>query len=303
MSQAGNARDIEIAVVPRSSDIGGFEVQRALPTAKKRIVGPFVFLDQMGPAVLGANNALDVAPHPHIGLATVTYLLDGEILHRDSLGSVQTILPGAVNWMTAGSGIVHSERTPPGKRNIDHKVFGIQTWVALPQAQEETAPAFVHHAADELPVVSGEGINARLVIGSLFGETAPVKTFQEMFYADVSLDANASLQLAAEHEERAAYLVAGNIEIGNMSFSAPQLIVFKPGSVVTLRATSSARLTLLGGEAMDGPRFIWWNFVSSSRERIEQAKDDWRNNRFASVPGEKERIPLPGEQWPEVDYP
>lgn len=294
---------VEIVVIPRSSDIGGFQVQRALPTANKRMVGPFVFLDQMGPAMLGANNALDVAPHPHIGLATVTYLFEGEILHRDSIGSVQPILPGAVNWMTAGSGIVHSERTPHAKRNIEHCVFGLQAWIALPQAHEETPPAFAHHPANELPVVEGEGINARIVIGSLFGETAPVKTFQEMFYVDVSLAVNAKLQFPVEHEERAAYLVEGEVEIGGTPFVAPGLVVFRPGLAVTMFATSPVRVMLLGGDAMDGPRFIWWNFVSSSRDRIEQAKEDWRNDRFAHVPGESERIPLPGEQWPEVNYP
>lgn len=298
-----NPEAIEIAVIPRSSDIGGFQVQRALPTAKKRMVGPFVFLDQMGPAMLGANNALDVAPHPHIGLATVTYLFDGEILHRDSIGSVQSILPGAVNWMTAGSGVVHSERTPPEKRNVQHRVFGLQMWVALPQADEESAPTFVHHSANELPVVEHEGVSARVVIGSLFGETAPVKTFQEMIYVDVALAAEAKLPFPARHEERAAYLVEGEIEIGGTTFVAPNLVVFKTGVAVTMCAKSSVRMTLLGGDAMDGPRFIWWNFVSSSRERIEQAKEDWRQGRFDRVPGESERIPLPGEQWPEVDYP
>lgn len=295
--------EVDVTVIPRSSDIGGFQVQRALPTAKRRMVGPFVFLDQMGPATLGRGKALDVAPHPHIGLATVTYLFDGEILHRDSVGSVQSILPGAVNWMTAGSGVVHSERTPAGLRDAAHNLFGIQSWIALPRAHEETAPAFVHHAADMLPVIQDDGVQLRLIVGSLFGKTAPVKTFQQMFYADATLNKGAQLQLAAEHEERAVYLVEGEIEIDRLQYLAPRLVVFKPGASITLRAATSARIMLLGGDAMDGHRFVWWNFVSSSRERIEQAKEDWRQLRFTNVPGEHTRIPLPGESPPPVDYP
>lgn len=298
--------DIDVVVVPRTSDLGGgFVVQRALPSEGRRMVGPFVFFDQMGPTLLAAGNGLDVRPHPHIGLATVTYLLSGEILHRDSLGSVQTIRPGAVNWMTAGSGIVHSERTPPELRSIEKPLFGIQLWVALPEAHEETAPTFVHHAEDVLPVIEGDGVHVRLIVGALFGERAPVQTFSEMFYADATLDAGAALALPAEHEERAVYVVEGSVQTGHATFDAGRLIVFKSGASVTLHAASSspARVMLLGGAAMESHRHVWWNFVSSSRDRIEQAKADWRAGRFAPVPGESGFIPLPGKHPPPVKYP
>lgn len=295
---------VDVVVVPRSSDLGsGFIVQRALPSAARRMVGPFVFFDQMGPTVLAAGNGLDVLPHPHIGLATVTYLFDGEILHRDSLGSVQAIRPGAVNWMTAGSGIVHSERTSPELRNIEKSLFGIQVWVALPEAHEETAPTFMHHPEDALPVIEGDGARARLIVGSLFGERAPVQTFSEMFYADATLDAGAALVLSGEHEERAVYVVEGSVQIGHATFETGRLIVFKPGVTITLRAPTGARAMLLGGAAMESHRHVWWNFVSSSRDRIEQAKADWRAGRFAAVPGESEFIPLPDNNPPAVKYP
>lgn len=298
--------EVEVVVVPRTSDLGdGFMVQRALPSAQRRMVGPFVFLDQMGPAVLGAGHGLDVRPHPHIGLATVTYLFTGEILHRDSLGSVQPIRPGEVNWMTAGHGIVHSERTPPPLRPVQTSLFGIQAWVALPQRDEKTDPAFNHHGIADLPLLEAEGKRVRLIAGSLYGARSPVKTHSEMFYADVQLDAAARLQLPAEHEERAAYIVDGTLEVqGSGRFDAGRLVVFKTGDPVILRAGESpVRLMLLGGEPMDGPRFIWWNFVSSSRERIEQAKADWKANRFEAVPGETERIPLPEKKRAPVNYP
>lgn len=298
--------EVEVVVVPRTSDLGdGFMVQRALPSAQRRMVGPFVFLDQMGPAVLGAGHGLDVRPHPHIGLATVTYLFTGEILHRDSLGSVQPIRPGEVNWMTAGRGIVHSERTPPSLRPVQTSLFGIQAWVALPQRDEEADPAFNHHGIADLPLLEAEGKRVRLIAGSLYGARSPVKTHSEMFYADVQLDAAARLQLPAEHEERAAYIVDGTLEVqGSGRFDAGRLVVFKTGDPVILRAGESpVRLMLLGGEPMDGPRFIWWNFVSSSRERIEQAKADWKANRFEAVPGETERIPLPEKKRAPVNYP
>lgn len=267
------------------------------------MVGPFVFFDQMGPAILAAGNGLDVRPHPHIGLATVTYLFSGEILHRDSLGSVQAIRPGAVNWMTAGSGIVHSERTPAELRAVEKNLFGIQVWVALPEAHEETAPTFTHHAEAALPVIEGEGAHVRLIVGSLFGERAPVETFSEMFYADAKLEAGAALELTAEHEERAVYIVAGSVQTGHATIDAGRLVVFKPGETVTLRAPVAARVMLLGGAAMESRRHVWWNFVSSSRDRIEQAKDDWRAGRFAPVPDESEFIPLPHGNPPPVRYP
>jgi redox-sensitive bicupin YhaK (pirin superfamily) len=285
---------IEAVLVPRTRDLGdGFQVRRVLPAIERRSVGPFVFFDQMGPTVLKPGAGLDVRPHPHIGLATVTYLFDGEIVHRDSLGTVQAIRPGEVNWMTAGSGIVHSERTPPELRNAGPRLFGIQTWVALPRAHQEAAPAFVHQEAAILPVIEEEGARIRLIVGTLFGERVPVSVFSEMFYADAALDAGARLALAPEHEERAIYVIDGRIEIDGGSYDAGQMILLRPGGTIVSTADQPSRLLLLGGAALDGPRHLWWNFVSSSRERIEQAKDDWRNGRFASVPGETDFIPLP----------
>jgi redox-sensitive bicupin YhaK (pirin superfamily) len=299
---------LETAIVTRMREIvDGFKVRRALPSAKRRMVGPFIFLDQMGPEVLRANRGLDVAPHPHIGLATVTYLFEGELMHRDSLGTVQPIRPGEVNWMTAGSGIAHSERTPQEMRLSGSKLFGIQSWVAMPKRYEESDPAFAHHGADELPIVEGEGKRVRLITGSLYGAQSPVQTLSEMFYADITLVAGARLPVPAEYEERAAYIVEGSVELlpDDGTYSAGQLLVFKPGAEITLRApeSSAARMMLLGGEPMDGARHIWWNFVSSSKERIEQAKEDWKAGRFAPVPEETEFIPLPGSGPAVVRYP
>ena len=290
---------LEAVIVTRVREIvDDFKVRRALPSAKRRMVGPFIFLDQMGPEVLRANHGLDVAPHPHIGLATVTYLFEGELLHRDGLGTIQTIRPGEVNWMTAGSGIAHSERTPPHMRLSGSELFGIQSWVALPKTYEESDPTFIHYGTDELPIVEGEGKRVRLITGSLFGASSPVQTLSAMFYADVTLAASARLHIPAEHEERAAYIVEGVVQPlpGDVTHSAGELLVFKPGAEIILRAheSSPARLMVLGGEPMDGDRHIWWNFVSSSKERIEQAKEDWSHGRFAPVPEETEFIPLPG---------
>ena len=288
---------LETVIVTRVREIvDDFKVRRALPSAKRRMVGPFIFLDQMGPEVLQVNRGLDVAPHPHIGLATVTYLFKGELMHRDSLGMVQPIRPGEVNWMTAGSGIAHSERTPPHMRLSGSELFGIQSWVALPKRYEESDPAFAHHGTDELPVVEGEGKRMRLITGSLYGARSPVHTLSEMFYADITLVEGARLPISTEHEERAVYVIEGSVELlpHDGTYTAGQLLVFKPGAEITLRAYQPARMMLLGGEPMDGPRHIWWNFVSSSEERIEQAKEDWRLDRFTPVPEETERIPLPG---------
>lgn len=297
---------VDVVVIPRTGDLGGgFKVQRALPSARRQMVGPFIFFDQMGPTLLRAGSGLDVLPHPHIGLATVTYLFTGEILHRDSLGVVQPIRPGAVNWMTAGRGIAHSERTPPELRAVEAPLFGIQSWVALPKQHEEAEPAFVHHDAAALPVLEAEGKRVRLIAGSLYGAKSPLQTLSEMFYADVALAEGASLQVPAEHEERAVYVVEGLIEVrGSGIFEAGRLAVFKPGAPITLRAPQApARLMLLGGAAMEERRFIWWKFVSSSRERIEQAKADWKAGRFAPVPGETEFIPLPDGRPAPVKYP
>jgi redox-sensitive bicupin YhaK (pirin superfamily) len=305
-SAAGFERaPLETLVVTRTSELtGGFQVRRALPSRQRRMVGPFIFLDQMGPELLRPGAGLDVAPHPHIGLATVTYLFGGELLHRDSLGTIQPIRPGEVNWMTAGRGIAHSERTPNEVRRAASELFGIQSWVALPASREESPPAFAHHAASELPVVAGEGKVVRLIAGALYGARSPVATLSELFYADVSLAPGASIAVPTEHEERAAYLIEGSIELDGETYAAGQLLVFKPGAAATLKAANHpARLMLLGGEPLEGPRHIWWNFVSSSRERIEQAKEDWREGRFAPVPEETEVIPLPESAPAPVRYP
>ena len=286
---------VETVIVPGERDLGdGFKVRRTLPSPQCCSVGPFVFFDQIGPTAFRPGGGLDVRPHPHIGLATVTYLFSGEILHRDSLGTVQPIRPGAVNWMTAGSGIVHSERTPPEIRGqAGERLFGIQTWVALPKPHEETTPAFAHHPAETLPVIEQPGIRIRLIVGTLFGARAPVAVFSDMFYADAALAARARLDLAAEHQERAIYVVEGSIEIGGASFDAGRALTLRSGAAAVVSATRPSRLLLFGGEPLDGPRHLWWNFVSSSQERIEQAKEDWRAGRFRKVPDETDFIPLP----------
>jgi redox-sensitive bicupin YhaK (pirin superfamily) len=301
---------LETIVIPRSSDLGdGFVVRRALPSAQRRMVGPFVFFDEMGPVRFEAGRGLDVRPHPHIGLATVTYLMQGEILHRDSLGVVQPIRPGELNWMTAGRGIVHSERTPPEGRDGQGLLAGLQLWVALPKAHEETEPAFVHHGADELPRLEAGGCSLRVILGDFEGAHSPVRTLSEMFYVEVQLAPGAQLPLPPLHEERAAYVIEGqvsvNAEDAAHGHGPRQLLVFKPGEPVVLRALRKpARLVLLGGPAMDAPRYVWWNFVSSSRERIEQAKADWAAGRFPAVPQETEFIPLPEQRpVPPVSYP
>jgi hypothetical protein len=286
---------IETVIVPRARDIGGFEVRRALPTAGRQMIGPFIFFDEWGPVMIRAGQSFDVRPHPHIGLATVTWLFDGAMFHRDNLGSAQEIAPGELNWMTAGRGIVHSERSLPADVGRDRLSAGIQSWVALPRNLEETAPAFEHVGLPDLPLVEDRGVRARIVAGSLYGAASPVRTLSELFYAEVALDQGAALPVTAEHEERGLYVVEGEIEIAGQRFGSNRLLVFRPGDALTVRAMTRARFMLLGGEPMDGPRFIWWNFVSSSKDRIEAAKDDWKHARFAIVPGdEKEFIPLPG---------
>lgn len=288
---------VDMIILPPVRDLGdGFAVRRALPSAHRRMVGPFIFFDQMGPAVLDAGRGLDVRPHPHIGLATVTYLLEGEILHRDSLGSVQPIRPGAVNWMTAGRGIVHSERSPQEARTAGGPLFGLQTWVALPSAHEETAPEFFHHPADDIPKAEAEGVSITVVAGTSDGLRSPVRTFSEMLYADISLAEGARYRLSAEHIERAAYVIAGEVCVEGQTggFAPTELVIFKPGAEIVLRAQNGpARIMLVGGEPLGEQRHIYWNFVSSSPERIEQAKQDWRAGRFEGVPGDTEFIPLP----------
>ena len=269
---------------------------------QKRMIGPFVFLDEMGPVTLAPGGGLDVRPHPHIGLATVTYLFDGEILHQDSLGVRQPIRPGDVNWMTAGRGIVHSERTPQALRAEGPRAWGLQSWLALPEHEEERPPSFRHHPAATLPEDAQEGVRVKVIVGTVLGLRSPVEALSEMFYADVWLEAGARLALAPEHEERGAYIVEGAVTVEADRFERGQLLVFRPATQVVITALGAARLMVLGGEPL-GPRYLWWNFVSSSRERIEQAKADWREGRFATVPGDPEFIPLPEERKPRVDYP
>ena len=302
-----NGSALDTVVIPRTRDLGdNFEVRRALPTTQKRMVGPFVFLDQMGPHGFDAGHGLDVRPHPHIGLATVTYLLDGEIEHRDSLGSVQIIQPGAVNWMTAGSGIVHSERTNIATRQQPSSLFGLQCWVALPKRFEEAAPDFQHIPAQALTTIEGEGASATIIAGSFFGQRSPAPTLSDLFYADVILQAGARLDVPAEYPEQAMYVVEGKLDLGRDGmFEAGQLVVLKENARVTLRGAGpgATRLMLLGGEPMDGTRYVSWNFVSSSLDRLEQAKEDWRQQRFPTVPGETEWIPLPDLPGKPVGYP
>ena len=292
---------IENRIVPRERDLGdGFRVKRALPDRARAAVGPFVFFDQMGPARLAPGAGLDVRPHPHIGLATVTWLFEGEILHRDSLGSVQPIRPGEVNWMTAGRGIVHSERSPPEARAAGPRLSGIQTWVALPEEHEEDEPAFAHHAG--LPQLEEDGVRLTLILGDLLGLASPVATLSPIFYAEVELAAARRFAIPAKHGERGLYVVEGEVAIAGGSAGAGELLVLEPGREALIEARSPARLMIFGGAPL-GHRFVWWNFVSSRRERISQAAEDWRAQRFPAVPGDDEFIPLPDGAPRVVDYP
>jgi redox-sensitive bicupin YhaK (pirin superfamily) len=297
----GDAVDaIETIIVPRARDLGGFEVRRALPAPRRQMVGPFIFFDQMGPAEFLTGKGIDVRPHPHIGLATVTYLYKGKIHHRDSLGTDQWIEPGAVNWMVAGQGITHSERMDGEMLERPNDLFGIQTWVALPQEAEDAPGAFQHAPKDALPMIEGEGKRVRLILGTAYGEKAPVEVFSETFYADALLDPGARLPLPDDHEDRGVYVLQGSVTIAGESFEAGRMMVFRPGDRISLDAgEEGARLMLLGGATLNGPRHIWWNFVASSKERIEAAKEawragDWAHGRFKLPPGDdSEFIPLP----------
>ncbi|MBZ9883231.1 pirin family protein [Mesorhizobium sp. CA10] len=285
---------IELMVVPNAKDIGGFEVRRALPTAKRRLVGPFIFFDRMGPAILRAGHALDVRPHPHIGLSTVTYLFDGRIRHRDSLGTEMVIAPGDVNLMTAGRGIVHSERTPQELRGAPMSVSGLQTWLALPDGKEEIAPVFANTSVARLPQIDAEGVSGRVVIGAFSGLRSPVATASDTLYADLRLAAGASVRIPADAEERAIYTLEGDVSIAGDVFPAERLLVFKPGEEIVVSSERGAHFMLFGGASLGSKRYIWWNFVSSSKERIEQAKQEWKTGRFDIVPGDEEEfIPLP----------
>jgi redox-sensitive bicupin YhaK (pirin superfamily) len=291
---AASTDAIEQVIVPRVRDIGDFEVHRALPAAERQMIGPFIFFDRFGPVIMKAGQGMDVRPHPHIGLATVTWLFDGTIYHRDSLGSEQAIQPGELNWMTAGKGIVHSERTPALERASGQTMFGLQSWVALPNNLEETAPAFEHVAHERMPVLREPGVEVQVIAGHLFGEASPVKTHSDLFYADVRLQAGARLLIPPEHEERGLYLASGKIEIAGRIFEAGKLIALKPKTEIIVKAIEASHFMLLGGEPMDGPRHIWWNFVSSSKDKIDAAKEEWRTGKFSMVPGDdKEFIPLP----------
>ncbi|TPI16393.1 pirin family protein [Mesorhizobium sp. B4-1-3] len=285
---------IELMVVPNAKDIGGFEVRRALPTAKRRLVGPFIFFDRMGPAILRAGQALDVRPHPHIGLSTVTYLFDGRIRHRDSLGTEMVIAPGDVNLMTAGRGIVHSERTPEEMRGAPMSVSGLQTWLALPDGKEEIAPIFANTSVARLPEIDAGGVSGRVVIGEFSGLRSPVATASDTLYADLRLAAGASVKIPADAEERAIYTLEGDVSIAGDVFPAERLLVFKPGEEIVVSSERGAHFMLFGGASLGSKRYIWWNFVSSSKERIEQAKQEWKTGRFDIVPGDEEEfIPLP----------
>lgn len=285
---------VEQVIEARARDLGdGFMVARILPYATRRMVGPFVFLDQMGPAVHAAGQGLDVRPHPHIGLSTVTYLYEGAIEHRDNTGAVQVIRPGDVNWMTAGSGVVHSERTPAPERAQGQRLYGLQAWVALPAHAEEVGPSFHHHPAASLPSITFDGARRILIAGSAFGAQSPAKVWSHMFYIDVEAQAGAKVALPGDHEERAAYLVSGAVALDGASYSAGQMLVIAPGASATLHVTTPSRIALLGGAPFPEPRHIWWNLVSTRLERIEAAKADWRDQRFPPVPGETEFIPLP----------
>ncbi|NUP11484.1 MAG: pirin family protein [Polyangiaceae bacterium] len=292
-SSCESTRSIKTIIDARARAIDGFTVGRVLPSMKNRAVGPFVFFDHMGPADLPAGHGIDVRPHPHIHLATVTYLFEGEIVHRDSLGSEQTIRPGAINWMSAGRGIVHSERTPPPLRESGSRLHGIQLWVALPKAAEESDPTFRHHEADTLPSTIVGDVELRVLAGSAYGVTSPVETLGSLFYVEATMPEGSRLDLPDE-EERAVYVVDGTIACGAEHASAGRMFVFEKGTAPVLRAESRAHVLLIGGPTLDGPRHIWWNFVSSSKERIERAKEDWRAGRFPTIPGDdEERIPLP----------
>ena len=284
---------IETLLTPVTHDLGGFKVHRTLPAKSRTMVGPFLFFDQMGPAILDAGTGIDVRPHPHINLATVTYLFAGAIDHRDSLGTNARIDPGAVNLMTAGSGIVHSERSPADQRAAGPELSGIQTWIALPEAVEEMAPAFEHVTRADLPVITGGGATARVIMGSLWGATAPTTTYAGTIYADIALDAGGSIPIDAAADERALYLCDGEASLDGLALLPTHLYVLRPGIAATLRSDAGARVMLCGGEAMT-PRHVWWNFVSSRRDRINEAKRAWQAGEFPLVPGDSaEFIPIP----------
>ena len=283
---------------PHTKDLGGFEVQRLLPSGAAQMVGPFIFFDHFGPAIFPPGEGVNVRPHPHIGLATVTYLFEGAMMHRDSLGSVQRIEPGDVNWMTAGAGIVHSERTAPEDRASGHRLHGLQTWVALPKAYEQAEPSFTHYPAASLPTIDLPGVNMRLIAGTAFGHRSPASTFSPMFYVAADMEAGSVFELFPEHEQRAVYAIEGDLLVGGEALPAHHMAVLHPGTTARIEARSRVVLVLLGGSKLDGDRLIWWNFVASSRELIDYASERWRDQAFGRVPGETEFIPLPEQPHP-----
>lgn len=290
-------------ITPSTHDIGAFEVRRSLPNKARTMVGPFIFVDQFGPAHFDIGKGMDVRPHPHINLATVTYLFEGAIDHRDSLGTYATIRPGACNLMTAGRGIVHSERTPQPERATGSAISGMQTWLALPDGKEEIDPAFEHVAKDDLPLVEDNGVSARIIMGSLWGATSPITQHSATIYADILMSAGATIPIDAEADERAVLVALGDATLDGEPLERYSLYILKPGQAMLLRATSDARVMLLGGEAFTTPRHVWWNFVSSSRDRINEAKHDWKEGKFPIVPGDSEEfIPIP-EVPKTVSYP
>jgi redox-sensitive bicupin YhaK (pirin superfamily) len=293
MDQEHTSPAIETVIQARPRDLGGFTVGRALPSAQHSLVGPFIFFDHMGPTDFAPGTGIDVRPHPHIGLATVTYLFAGEIMHRDSLGSAQAIRPGDVNWMIAGRGIVHSERTSPELRRTGQQLHGIQAWVALPEAAEESEPAFFHHPVATLPRVTRPGVELRVIAGSAYGQKSPVQVASGTLYVDAQLSAAAVLELPNEHAERAFYVATGSVSCDGREFGARSLVILRAGQPASILANGDARVMLLGGEHV-GERHIEWNFVSSSKQRIELAKRAWQERRFPTVPGDAvEFIPLP----------
>ena len=287
---------------PHTKDLGGFEVRRLLPGHPHKMIGPFIFFDHMGPARLAAGSGIDVRPHPHIGLATVTYLFEGALMHRDSLGTVQRIEPGAVNWMTAGRGIAHSERSPEAERPAGPRLHGIQTWIALPQAYEQVAPGFSHHPKTTIPLITLPGVYLHLIAGTAFGRTAPTPTYSPMFYLAVEMEAGATCELPFEHEERGVYAVAGDVEVSGLPLPVRHLAVIPASGPARIVARSAARLMLVGGAPLEGDRHIWWNFVASSRAMIDEAAERWRLGGFPPVPGETEFIPLPENRGPQTTF-
>lgn len=285
---------IDLTIPPREADIGGLHVRRILPYVKRRMVGPFVFLDHMGPAHFAAHQGINVPPHPHIGLATVTYLFNGEIFHRDTLGSAQAITPGAVNWMTAGRGIAHSERTTPANLDRPHDAHGLQSWVALPKEVEECAPEFFHHGAETLPEFKVKDATVRLIAGSLYGHASPIKLYSPLFYAAVTMPAGGMMELTRDYAERSLYLVNGGLRIGDARIAPATMPVFGDDGTIRIEAEEASTFVILGGDPLAEPRYIDWNFVSSSKERLLQARDDWRHQRFGKIPGDDtEFVPLP----------